>query len=62
MQITKEYLRQELSRLQAQRDQAMANANALAGAVQFAESLLLKLEDPELGSAEVVDLHPQKEA
>lgn len=62
MHITKEYLQQELTRLQAQRDQTMANANALAGAVQIVENLLLVLEAPESGSAEVVDLHPQKEA
>lgn len=47
MEITKEYLNQEIKNLEKAREQALADANACLGAITFATELIKKLEAPE---------------
>jgi hypothetical protein len=46
-EITRAQLEAQLAALRAQRDQAIANANAAAGGVQVIEGLLATLDTPE---------------
>lgn len=47
MQITKEQLEKELARLTQSREQHLANANALAGAMELTATLIRQLDAPE---------------
>lgn len=46
MEITKEYLEQEIQNLRNAREKALADANAYLGAMTFAQELIKKLEAP----------------
>jgi hypothetical protein len=47
MVITKDYLTQKLSLLEAQYKQLIDNANACSGAIQYAKLLIQELDAPE---------------
>lgn len=44
MEITKEYLFEQIKTLKQQRDQALADSNAYSGAIQAYELLIKRLE------------------
>ena len=45
--ITKEKLQERLDTYKSQREQLTANANALAGAIQILEQVLIEFDTPE---------------
>lgn len=52
MQVTKEYVQNQLENLKKQHDSHIANANAASGGIQILEQLKVYLEQPEPVSEE----------
>jgi len=55
MEITKELLQLEIAKLQRLEAEHLANANSCAGAIQFCEQLVAKLDQDEQESAGITE-------
>lgn len=53
MEITKEYLEEQIRIAGRAKDQSLADANAYAGAVQAFQSLIKRLEEKDNNSGEI---------